>query len=772
MRQSDLHVVVVAPDADRVAALRDRYSDLDLYGRRIAAHLGDARTFPLPPYLAELVVVEDRDLVGALDETAIERLFHPLRPYGGTAVLAMNAQDHASFAALVDRIGLDGAEVARMEPHSLLKRPGPLPGVGQWTHQYADAANTSHSPDQRTRAPLGVLWYGGPSNEHILPRHGQGPIPHVVEGKVILPGVGTMSARDVYTGRELWVRELPGIGHPFTNLELEARYQAGEAVYMTNLPGANFIGSFYASAPDGIYVRYQGDILWLDPATGETLATFPVDPDNNEGHNDYGHISLWEDVLITSVEPQYFDDKPIGGENWNATSSNRLVVRNRHTGAVLWTRDAAIGFRHNTIITGAGRLFVVDGQSEKAMELLLRRGERPETPPRLFALDVRTGEERWRVSGEVFGTFLLYSEEHDLLLQTGRHGGKRVLADEPNRPMTVHRASDGAVLWTRPTPYAGPVSLHGTWIIPGRPGPMIDLLTGDRVERAHPLTGEAIARSYHRTYGCCTLNTSAHLLMFRSGAAGVTDLATDAGTMNLSGFKSGCTNNLIAADGVLNAPDYTRTCTCAYQNQTSLAFIHMPEAEMWTYNQMTRGSDPIRQAGVNLAAPGSHVSAAGVLWIEHPRVGGPAPEFPVRMTPETGEPFRIHAAFIDPGTNGLPWVAGSGVVGLETLELDLADSAGKGRYTVRLHFLEPQSVAPGERAFDVYLQSKRVLSALDIIKETGGTRRALMKEFKDIAVRDTLRIDLRRADNAALAPLLCGVEMVLNDDDRTVAAAR
>ena len=30
---------------------------------------------------------------------------------------------------------------------------------------------------------------------------------------------------------------------------------------------------------------------------------------------------------------------------------------------------------------------------------------------------------------------------------------------------------------------------------------------------------------------------------------------------NLGGSKSGCTSNLIVADGVLNAPDYIRTCT-------------------------------------------------------------------------------------------------------------------------------------------------------------------------------------------------------------------
>jgi hypothetical protein len=57
----------------------------------------------------------------------------------------------------------------------------------------------------------------------------------VVAGKGVLVGVETLSVRDIYTGRELWIREFPGIGHPFTNLELEERYRAGRSVYMTNI---------------------------------------------------------------------------------------------------------------------------------------------------------------------------------------------------------------------------------------------------------------------------------------------------------------------------------------------------------------------------------------------------------------------------------------------------------------------------------------------------------------------------------------------------------
>jgi PAS domain-containing protein len=105
--------------------------------------------------------------------------------------------------------------------------------------------------------------------------------------------------------------------------------------------------------------------------------------------------------------------------------------------------------------------------------------------------------------------------------------------------------------------------------------------------RTDPLTGEETPWVFRRDYGCNYIIGSENLLTFRSGAAGFLDLKNDGGTGTFGGFRSGCTSNLIAANGVLNAPDYTRTCSCSYQNQTSLALVHMPELEIWTtyYNR-------------------------------------------------------------------------------------------------------------------------------------------------------------------------------------------
>lgn len=140
--------------------------------------------------------------------------------------------------------------------------------------------------------------------------------------------------------------------------------------------------------------------------------------------------------------------------------------------------------------------------------------------------------------------------------------------------------------------------------------------------------------NFTRTYGCNTCVASEHLLTFRSGAAGFYDLSNLGGTGNLGGFKSGCTSNLIAADGALNAPDYTRTCSCPYQNQTSLALVHMPEIELWTYNAYglaPKSPARVRRLGVNFGAPGDRRSEDGLLWIEYPVVNGTSPKVPIEV---------------------------------------------------------------------------------------------------------------------------------------------
>src|SRR5207237_3518209 len=124
--------------------------------------------------------------------------------------------------------------------------------------------------------------------------------------------------------------------------------------------------------------------------------------------------------------------------------------------------------------------------------------------------------------------------------------------------------------------------------------------TGAPKMRKDPLTGEPAPWKWIRNYGCNTPAASEHLLTFRSGAAGYFDYCNDGGTGNFGGFRSSCTNNLIVAGGLLNAPDYTRTCTCAYQNQSSIGLVHTPDPELWTFSGTSELTGPVQRLGTTL----------------------------------------------------------------------------------------------------------------------------------------------------------------------------
>ena len=784
-RRTRLEQIVVDPDAAAVDRLRRRMDDVGRYGRGLSAHVGDPASFALPPYLAGLVVVESapaseggdggKDGRGGPrdDERDVEwlrRVFELLRPYGGAACLPI---DPARLEALAARAGLRSSRVKPLEAgRALLIREGPLSGAADWTHQYADPANTVVSQDDRVRTPLGLLWFGGPPNDEVLPRHGHGPTPQVAAGRLVIEGRNMLRALDVYTGRLLWQADLPGLGAFFDKTGHQ--------------PGASEIGSNYVTLADAVYVVYGTKILKLDPATGKPATDFEVSSRGPDPQPDWGFLAAWEDLLVTTSAPLDIAGSGSGGKSSAAGAgddgelprgfdpailatrysavSRRLAVFDRHTGKLLWDRTARYGFRHNSIVLGGGRLFSIDGLSPAQREALKRRGlDFPDYAPRLLALDARTGREVWSTEENIFGTFLGYSAEHDVLLQAGSAGHDRA-ADEVGKGLVAYRGQDGRELWHNlKLSYGGPCMLLGDTIITQERAYW--LRTGRPKTRRHPLSGEPLPWRFTRNYGCNTAIAGRHLLTFRSAAAGYYDLDRDGGTGNLGGFKSGCTSNLIPAGGVLSAPEYTRTCTCAYQNQTSLALIHDPAAEMWTFNAFPWDGKPVRRVGINLAAPGDRMADDGTLWLDWPSVGGPSPDLPIEIEPATPETFRHHSGLVRvaSGSPGLAWVAASGVRDVRRLTVTLAKdpAAPVRRYRVRLHFAEVDDLKPGARVFDVRVQGREAVSKLDIVREAGGPMTALVKEVSGVAATDKLTVELVPAgEGQSTGTLLGGIEIV------------
>src|SRR5579871_5224589 len=106
----------------------------------------------------------------------------------------------------------------------------------------------------------------------------------------------------------------------------------------------------------------------------------------------------------------------------------------------------------------------------------------------------------------------------------------------------------------------------------------------------------------------------------------------------------------------------------------------------------------------------------------------------------------------------MPGVGASGARGITSLTLTQAAAPSpyaltpadpraerERSYTVRLHFVEPDAIAPGERVFDVALQGNVVLRDFDVAKEAGGSARVVVKEFRGIKVRQELTLTLTPA---------------------------
>ena len=768
-RNSNLRLVGLEEDSSRVEAVRRCLDESGIYGGRAAVLNSSIENLDLPPYMASLIVVNGRP------GPELGRLLESLRPYGGKAWIGNGGE--AVTGLLKKSAGPELKLVihSRLADQVVLSREGPLPGAAAWTHQYGNPANTVKSDDKLVKLPLGLLWFGGSSNLDVLPRHGHGPPEQVIGGRLFIEGMDCLSARDVYTGRVLWKvgLELANFGIFYDETYQDA--PTSTSYNQVHLPGANARGTNFVATADRVYVIERDHCRVLDAASGETISVFRLLASQNGDPIDWTYIGVCDEYLIagsgfikqsdTLSSGNETDQSPEGDKdgqkdpflNFDYSASRSLYVLDRQNGKLIWSRQSNYGILHNSIAAGGGRLFCLDKLPPYLEAQIQRRGGKPPADYRLEALDIASGKLLWEHREGVFGSRLAFSREQGILLQSTGPSPDMVEGEDGKR-MAAYSAASGNLIWDRQFEYSSVPILHNGKIITS--GKLFSLLTGGPILQNHPLTGELVPVIWKRNYGCNYPIASEHLLTFRSAAAGFYDLDRFGGTGNMGGFKSGCTSNLVAADGVLNAPDYTRTCSCSYQNQTSLAMLYEPEAEYWTFNDIERGSDPIRRVGINFGAPGDRIADNGTLWLDYPSRGGPSPEIQVTVTGDNLRWFCHHSSKII--GEGPRWVAASGVEGVRQISVRLADKpTGERPYRVSLVFPIRGASARGKSPFDVYIQGNKVLENLDLGDDSlGPGTRVLVKEIERVMADQELRLEVVPALNGASpATVICGLEI-------------
>jgi outer membrane protein assembly factor BamB len=237
-RRSRLTVIAVEPDRAKISALRKMLRESGAYGHRVVVLHASPEKLPFSRYTFNLIVSGSGRLPASSPE--IRRV---LRPSGGVACFTSDERTATTWLAdgkFTTATACEGVKEFHVKHAAgwLTVRRGPLPGAGEWTHQYANPANTTCSEDTRVGVPVQMQWHGRPGPRRIFDRHSLTPAPLYANGRMFVIGENILYASDAYNGTPLWSVELPDM-EPRVNMSRDSGYAVAtaEAVYVA--AGAN-----------------------------------------------------------------------------------------------------------------------------------------------------------------------------------------------------------------------------------------------------------------------------------------------------------------------------------------------------------------------------------------------------------------------------------------------------------------------------------------------------------------------------------------------------
>jgi len=536
--QSDLQIVCVDSDPQRVQRVRKALNQTGVYGVKVSVLEADLNTLPITQFFANLVVSEGL-LAGEMPGNVAE-LQRVTRPDGGKIWLQA---DEGATGTLTAWLGASAAEWKVEGNHAQYNRPQ-IPGAGEWTHQYGSAANTANSEDAVIGGDMSALWYGEPGPRPMMDRGTRAPAPLSANGRLFVQGDRRLFGIDAFNGTIYWDLEIPDLRR-------------------ANIPRD---GSNTALNGDTLYATIRDRCWAIDGQTGAILDTFMMPEGYREDH-DWGYLATEGDMLYGSAvkrgglyvgaDGEWYDDP---GDQSQKVVSDVLFAMNRHTGEVLWTRKGG-AVVNSTITLGGGRLFFIESRNEAVTGLGTgRAGDALSKDRFLVSMDADGGGALWDRpydrSDATFVTYLMYT-------------GDRVVAVNSSNQWDLYAygTTDGEVLWEQ----------HFPWLRDHHGGAMVHpAIIGDKVFAEPKIlslaTGEVVRDVPDREHGCGTVAASKNTILWRDGEHGMWDFETDTRTV-WRDFRPGCWLGMISANGLLLAPETSAGCWCASQPlQTSVAF--------------------------------------------------------------------------------------------------------------------------------------------------------------------------------------------------------
>lgn len=541
------------------------------------------------PYLADLanlIVVED---LPALEARGILRdeLLRVLAP-GGTLCVRQAGQ----------------------WVRSLKSRP---PEMDDWTHPQHGADGNMVSADRLVTFPLGFRWLEGiPVNVNRWAGC-RGWV--TANGRVFtlssteLENVGQKNAKTHYlAARDAWN------GLPLWKIDCETKDDGA----FLNWDNA---GPLVADERC-VYAVKKDQVIAAEAATGTILRTYPT-------KYPPARLLLLEGTLVAACwqerEPSRaaFDRDSLWA-TWVAKTTNGAVeAYNAATGQVLWK----VPFPAETISAADGLVY------------LLTQTGNPPTDRQVLALDLRTGQERWRVSSTALGL------QADLQLNAAGRG-YLVVGQRKGQQLVGLSAAEGRVLWKLE-------KVPSSWT------PVVDGALWCGSKKYDPVTGEPKGNLALGIGGQgCTPSAIVNHILTQSRGCSYVELPSNEGSPNAharwlkyQGARGACMEGMVPANGMF----YTAQNNCRCAPGQVYGFVALGPSGEWPTDEDFKRARPVEQGPAFGKVTPPPAPTAGSDWPMYRRDAARSAATPASAPTALREAWKIKAASPGEGWLGEAW---------------------------------------------------------------------------------------------------------------------
>ena len=572
-KRSQLKVLGFEENAAKVATARNKLDQAGIYGARVSVLQATLSSLNSRDYAANLIVSDTMISGGTCPGTAAE-MFRILRPDGGVAFLGRPSGGALTQITLEGWLNTGSVSYSTTDDgNGLWSRVdrAALPGAGEWTHYYANVANTAASSESNIQDNMKLLWYGQPGPRYIIDRHNRPQASLYKHGIIVTPGidgcdatvaepgdgVGRLMAYDAYNGTRYWDVIVP------------------KAARVAILKDTGWV----AMADDYVYVANQKNCVGLEVKTGTPTIHLTTPDVSGIGQLNWGYVAVVDDKIygsgqkngaslighsLSDVYQVYYDNKPIA-------TSRYLFSRNRTTGVIQWTYQRSGGsvIINPCIAIDGDYIYFIEsrnseavGDSDGRVPLSILFSEDNEY---LVKLNRNTGAESYAVPIDLpfqHMAYLSYADNKIIAVGSWNDPGCRY----------EHRAynpANGSLLWSN-NYYTGTTNTdHGEQ---DQHPCFVGATLYSRYYKVNLSNGNTstfdMARGNCGTQSGCTTH-----LFGRNGNPQMYTLGSTAGQTLIGEVRPGCWINMIPAGGMLLIPESAAGCECNYTVQSSLVFV-------------------------------------------------------------------------------------------------------------------------------------------------------------------------------------------------------